>query len=61
MRVEDSTLEMLERSGKQGQIEEEVWVTLDLPFLVFITLGFGAATLLPCAPTQPGFDHIHNS
>lgn len=46
MPVDDSTLETLRRYHKQGQIPAEAWVTLDLPFLVFITCGFVISTLL---------------
>ncbi len=46
MLVDDSTLETLRRYHKQGQIPGEVWVTLDLPFLVFITCGFVISTFL---------------
>lgn len=46
MRVDDTTLEMLRRYHKQRQIPGEVWVTLDLPFLVFITCGFVATAFL---------------
>ena len=46
MRVDGLTIEMLRRYHKQGQIQEEVWVTLDLPFLVFITCGFVAAAFV---------------
>jgi len=46
IRIDDSTVQMLRRYHKQGQIPGEVWVTLDLPFLVFITCGFVAAAFV---------------
>ena len=46
MPVDDSTLETLRRYHKQGQIPGEVWVTFDLPFLVFITGGFVMSAFL---------------
>ena len=39
MPVDDSTLETLRKYHKQGKIPGEVWVTPDLPFLIFITCG----------------------
>ena len=46
MPVDDSTLETLRRYHKQGQIPGEVWVTPEVPFLIFITGGFVIATFL---------------
>lgn len=46
IRVDDSTLETLRRYHKQGQIPDELWVTPDLPFVLFITCGFVIAAFL---------------
>ncbi len=46
MPVDDSTLETLRKYHKQGQIPGEVWVTPEVPFLIFITGGFVMSTFL---------------
>lgn len=46
MRLDSSVLRMLREYHKQGKLAGQVWVTPEVPFLMFITCGFVMSTLL---------------